>query len=150
MGRYFEDFTVGLVIALKPYRVTRAEVIDFASQFDPQPIHLDDKAAAKNMLGGLAASGWHTCAMVMRMTCDSLDHISASEGAPGIEEVRWLAPVRPGDTLSGTVTVLAARALQSRPGLGLLRLRFDIFNQAGKQVYMQTNPVFIRAREAAK
>lgn len=130
----FEDFTVGASFPLPPYEVTREEVIAFASEFDPQPFHLDEKAAADSLLGGLSASGWHTCAMAMRMMVDGYLANSTSQGAPGVEELRWLRPVRPGDRLSGTATVLQARRSASRPGLGIATIRIEIVNQTAETV----------------
>src|SRR5882724_6480624 len=96
---YFEDFSPGWTAEYGPRRVTREEMIGFAAQFDPQPMHLDEVAAAKTMLGGLGASGWHTCCVMMKMIADGVLLDSASMGAPGIDEVKWLKPVRPGDSL---------------------------------------------------
>ena len=99
--RYFDDFKVGEKLPLAPFTITRDEMIAFAAEFDPQPFHLDEAAAARTLLGGLAASGWHTCAIFMRMMCDGWLNDTASMGSPGIEAVRWLHPVRAGDRLSG-------------------------------------------------
>ncbi len=143
---YFEDFHEGRQHPLGPYKVTREAVIAFAREFDPQGIHLDDAIAEQSLLGGLAASGWHTCAMVMRMICDSYLRRTASFGAATVEEVRWLRPVRPGDTLSGTATVIATRASRSRPELGIVTSRFDLENDSGETVIVMTSPGFIRRR----
>ena len=97
---YFEDFSAGWTAEYGPRRVTREEIVGFAAQFDPQPMHLDEEAARHTMLGGLAASGWHTCCIMMRMIADGLLLDAASMGAPGIDEVKWLKPVRPGDELT--------------------------------------------------
>lgn len=130
----FEDFPVGATRPLGPYEVTRDEVVAFAEEFDPQPLHLDEEAASASMLGGLSASGWHTCSMMMRMMADSFVLASTSQGSPGVEFVKWKRPVRPGDTLSGTMTVLEARVSQKRPKLGIARLRNDVVNQSGETV----------------
>src|SRR5687768_16767300 len=113
--RYFEDFDVGRELALKPHTVTRAEIIAFAAEYDPQPFHLDEAAAADTMLGGLAASGWHSCALFMRMVHDGWLGESAFMGSPGIDKLKWLRPVRPGDLLSGRSVVLALRPSRTRP-----------------------------------
>ncbi len=109
--------------------VTREAVIAFASQFDPQPFHLDDEAAAGSLFGRLAASGWHTCAMAMRMMCDEYLLESASLGSPGIDSLRWLKPVHPGDTLRMRMDVLEARPMNSKPHVGLVRSRWQLSNQ---------------------
>ena len=128
---YWEDFPVGLVREFGHTLVTREATLDFAGQFDPQPFHLDDAAAAGSMFGRLSASGWHTCAMAMRMMCDGYLLHSASMGSPGIDELRWLAPVYPGDTLRMRITVLAARPMASRPGVGLVNNHSQVLNQDG-------------------
>lgn len=130
----FEDFPVGSTRALGPYLVTREAVIEFATEFDPQPFHLDEEAARANMLGGLSASGWHTCAMMMRMMFDGFLEGAASQGSPGVDFVKWRKPVRPGDMLSGTMTVEDARVSASRPTLGIVKLKNDIVNPAGETV----------------
>ncbi len=147
--RAFEDFTEGTAFSLPPYRVTKEEVIAFASEFDPQPFHLDEAAAAKTMLGGLAASGWHTCAMMMRMMADGFLNDSTSQGSPGIDFVKWLRPVRPGDTLSGTVRVLSARRSASRPAIGLAKLAADLVNDRGEAVLASEYTVILLTRDAA-
>ena len=131
---YWEDFPPGLVREFGHTEVTRQAALAFASQFDPQPFHLDDDAAAGSMFGRLAASGWHSCAMAMRMMCDDYLLDSASLGSPGIDELRWLAPVYPGDTLRMRMTVLAARPMASRPGVGLVNTHSEMFNQDGVTV----------------
>jgi acyl dehydratase len=126
---YWEDFETGQTRTYGPIEVTREAIIAFASQFDPQPFHLDDAAAAQSLFGRLAASGWHTCALTMRMLCDAYLLRSASLGSPGIENLRWLQPVYAGDTLHGTLQVLECRASESRPGMGLVRSRWNTLNQ---------------------
>jgi acyl dehydratase len=131
---YWEDFPVGSVRDFGAMTVTREASLAFAREFDPQPFHLDDEAAAASLFGKLAASGWHTCAMAMRMMCDDYLLESASLGSPGIDNLRWLKPVFPGDTLRMRLTVLAARPMNSRPGVGLLQSRWEMFNQHGDGV----------------
>jgi acyl dehydratase len=131
---YFEDFAVGQVRTCGPLVVTREDIIAFATEFDPQPMHLDDAAAEKSMLKGLSASGWHTCALQMRLIADGLVLNSSSKGSPGIEEVKWLKPVRPGDALTCRLTVLETRESKSRPELGFVRQRGEMLNQKGELV----------------
>lgn len=143
---YFEDMAIGSQLDLGTYHVTREEIIAFAQQFDPAPFHLDEAAGRASMLGGLAASGWHVCAMSMRMVCDAYLLDSASEGSPGLEECRWMAPVLAGDTLSGHLLVESARLSSSRPGIGLIGFRCNLFNQDGRQVMTYTNIGMSRTR----
>jgi acyl dehydratase len=128
---HWEDFTPGAVTEYGPRLVTREEIIGFAAEFDPQPMHLDEAAASATMLGGLSASGWHACCILMRMCSDGFILDSASMGAPGVEEVKWLAPIRPGDQLMLRATVLDTRASKSRPDMGLVRFLFELRNAAG-------------------
>lgn len=145
----FEDFPVGATRLLGPYAVTREEVVAFAEEFDPQPFHLDEDAAKSSMLGGLSASGWHSCAMMMRMMADSFILASTSQGSPGVDFVRWKRPVRPGDTLSGTMTVLEARLSQKRPAIGIAKLRNDVLNQNGEAVLECEYTVMLLTREGS-
>ena len=131
---YWEDLPVGTVLEFGAMPVTREAVLAFARDFDPQPFHLDDEAAAASLFGRLAASGWHTCAMAMRMMCDGYMLESSSLGSPGIENLRWLKPVYPGDTLGMRVEILAARPMASRPGVGLVQTRWEVFNQQRDKV----------------
>jgi acyl dehydratase len=126
---YWEDFTVGKTIELGEREVTRDEVVEFARQYDPQAFHVDEAAAEASMYGGLIASGWHTCAMVMRMMCDGYLLRSASLGSPGIDNIRWLRPVRPGDVLRAQMLVLEARASMSKPDRGVVKSAWKVFNQ---------------------
>jgi len=131
---YWEDFKVGETVAMGTHTFVEEEMIDFARKFDPQPFHIDPAAAKDSYFGGLIASGWHTCAVAMRMLCDNYINRSASLGSPGIENVRWLAPVRAGDTLSYRRVVLEARASRSRPDMGLVKSRTEAVNQKGETV----------------
>ena len=131
---YWEDFREGEVREFGEKKVERDEVVRFASEFDPQPFHLDEEAARRSMFKGLAASGWHTAAMAMRMMCDGYLLRAASLGSPGIEHMKWLVPVRPGDTLHMRLTVLESRPLKSRPGVGLVKSRHEVLNQHGQVV----------------
>ncbi|WP_367718410.1 MaoC family dehydratase [Nitratireductor sp. GISD-1A_MAKvit] len=143
----FEDFTPGLSFPLGPKTVTAEEIVAFAEQFDPQPMHLDAEAGATSLLGGLAASGWHSCAMMMRMMYDSWLANSTSQGSPGITSNRWKRPVLEGDVLSGSSTVLTARRLRSRPQIGLVEFRHVLANQRGETVLETENPIMFRLRE---
>jgi len=130
----FEDFEPGQVYELGSKVVTEDEIVGFAQQFDPQPFHVDAEAAKDSVFGGLIASGWHTGAMWMRLYVDSLLGGASGQGSSGIEELRWLAPVRPGDTLSGRLIVLDATASESHPERGTIRIRGEMVNQDGVTV----------------
>ena len=135
MNRYaFEDFPVGLVREFGPRHVDRNEVLEFAAAYDPQAFHLDEDAANASVFGGLSASGWHTCAMVMRMMCDAYLLDSTSQGSPGVDHIKWLLPVRPGDNLHVRMTVLEARPSKSRPELGLVKSKWEVLNQLDQLV----------------
>lgn len=125
----FEDFAVGQVREFGSRVVDREEGLAFAAAYDPQPLHLDEAAANASVLGGLSVSGWHTCAMVMRMMCDAYLLDSTSQGSPGIDNLRWLKPVRPGDTLRVRMTVQEIKESKTRPQLGLIRSSWEVFNQ---------------------
>lgn len=130
MPKYFwEDFRPGETIEFGSKRVTRDEILEFAGEFDPQPFHLDEEAARNSILGGLCASGWHSCAMLMRMLCDEFILDAASLGAPGVDEVRWKKPVYVDDVLSVKRTCVDRRASKSRPEMGLTRFSYEVFNQ---------------------
>lgn len=131
---YWEDFPAGSVREFGHKTVGRDEVLAFAREFDPQPFHLDDTAAEGSLFGRLSASGWHTCAMTMRMMCDEYLLESASLGSPGIDSLRWLKPVYPDDTLRVRLTVLQARPMASRPEVGLVQSRWEVFNQRDEAV----------------
>lgn len=144
--RYFEDFEPGLKLPFGPHAVTRAEIVAFAAEFDPQPMHLDEAAAAETMLGGLAASGWHTCVMFMRMAYDGWLSDSASLGSPGVRSMKWMRPVRPGDVLSGRSVVVQARPSKSRPGIGLVLLRHEVENERREPVMLGENTMMVSRR----
>jgi acyl dehydratase len=128
-NRYFDDYQVGAVDEFGPVVVTEEEILDFAQRYDPQPIHLDREAAQKGLYGGLIASGWHTTRLTMRLLVDGYLSKVASLGSPGVDELRWPAPVRPGDTLSVRATVVEARVSRSKPDRGIVRTRIETFNQ---------------------
>lgn len=131
---YFEDFTPGQEIDLGTRTVSEAEIIDFATRFDPQPFHVDPAAAAASIYGGVIASGWHTCSMMMRMVVDGLMHAASSMGSPGLDKVRWLLPVRAGDTLRVRYLTTAVKASASRPDRGVVWSRWIATNQHGDEV----------------
>jgi acyl dehydratase len=145
---HFEDFAVGQVIDLGSYAVTVAEIREFASEFDPQPFHLDEAAGRASLLGGLAASGWHVCAMFMRLLADGWLNKSASMGSNGVPEVKWLKPVLAGEVLSGTVTIISKRVSSKRPEMGIFQCLFELFNQAGVKKTEMTAVVFMRVKAA--
>jgi acyl dehydratase len=147
--RHFEDFQVGDELPLAPCQVTGEAIVAFAAQYDPQPFHLDGESAARSHFGGLVASGWHTGALFMRMMIDGWLGRSASMGSPGLERLSWKRPVRPGDTLSGSSTVLAVRASRSRPEMGLVTFRHEVRNQRGEVVMEIINPIMFSRREKA-
>lgn len=136
----YEDFEVGSVRIFGPRLVTRQEIIEFATEFDPQPMHLDEEAANKSMLKGLSSSGWHTCAIMMRMLYDGFLHESSSLGGPGVDEARWIKPVRPGDQLTMHMTCLDKREMKSRPRVGIVRHKMEMKNQSGETVMDATWP----------
>jgi len=146
---YLEDFVPGRVLPLGTYAMTAEEMVAFAAEFDPQPMHLDEEAGRLSILGGLAASGWHTASVFMRMMYDGWLSASSSEGSPGIDFMDWKRPVFTGDTLSGRSTVIEARALRSRPGIGLVRFLHEVENQRGELVMRGENPIMFRARVIA-
>jgi acyl dehydratase len=132
--RYFEDLRVGEVRELGSHVITRDEIVAFARQFDPQPFHLDEALAEKSIYGGLIASGWHTASLCMRLVVDSFAGQVASMGSPGVDELRWLKPVRPGDTLSLKTECIALTPSRSKPDRGTARFRYTLTNQRGEQV----------------
>ncbi|GGE40075.1 enoyl-CoA hydratase [Agaricicola taiwanensis] len=142
----YEDFTPGEIVSYGARTITREEITAFATLYDPQPMHLDEAATANTMLGGLAASGWHTICILMRLNVDHMLKDSASMGAPGVKEVKWLKPVRPGDTLSVRRTTLEARLSQSRPDMGFVGFLFELLNQKGEVVMTQENVMMIGRR----
>jgi acyl dehydratase len=138
-GRYFEDFEPGQRVELGSHTVDEQEIVAFARQWDPQPFHVDPDAARDSVFGGLIASGWHTGAVWMRLYVDSLLGGSDSRGSPGVEELRWLATVRPGDTLAGRLEVLETTPSASRPDRGTVRIRGELVNQDGVVVLSMTS-----------
>jgi len=131
---YLEDFSAGQSLELGSRSVTKEEIISFATQFDPQPFHVDEAAARKSIFGGLIASGWHTTSLLMRLMVDGLLSHSTSMGSPGIDQIRWLLPVRPGDTLSARGIVQQVTPSSSKPDRGVVHTRYEVRNQKGELV----------------
>jgi acyl dehydratase len=147
--QYFEDIAVGAVARFGHYAVTRDEVIEFARKYDPQPFHLSDEAAAATHFGRLSASGWHSCAMVMAMLVEQLRAVDqAGLGSPGIDELRWLTPVYPGDTLRCETEVLEKRVSRSRSEMGIYKSRLTAFNQHDAAVLTMVSNALIATRPA--
>ncbi|MGY2047248.1 MaoC family dehydratase [Methylobacterium sp. JK268] len=146
---FFEDLVPGFTRRGGPVIVTRDEVVAFARAYDAQSFHVDEEAARESLLGGLVASGWHSCGLGMRLLAESLILEASSMGSPGIEELGWLRPVRPGDALTSDLTVLESRPSASKPDRGFVRLRLDLANQDGETVLTQTFPVMFGRRGAA-
>ncbi len=132
--RFFEDFHPGEVLEFGDYLVTEDEIIDFAKRYDPQPFHVDHQAAEQSIYGGLIASGWMTGSIVMRMLVDHFIAPASSMGSPGVDEIRWPKPVRPGDRLKLRVTVVETRRSQSKPDRGIVQLQQEAINQDGETV----------------
>jgi acyl dehydratase len=148
--QYFEDIAVGHKQSFGRYEVTREEVIAFASKYDAQPFHLDDQAAARTHFGRLSASGWHTCAMTMAMMVENMkSRAQAGLGSPGVEDLRWIKPVYPGDILRCETAVIEKRRSQSRPEMGLFKSRATVFNQHDEPVLAMTSIGLIAVREPA-
>jgi acyl dehydratase len=141
---HFEDFHTGQKFSFGRYEVTKEDILEFAREFDPQPQHLYDHAGQRTLLGGLAASGWHVCAMTMRMLCEGLLLKAANRGGVGAEECRWLRPVRPGDVLRVEVEVLETRASKNLADAGFVRLSCNIFNQCEQVALLNTTPIVAR------
>ena len=146
---YFEDFPAGAVFRYGSYRVTAAEIIAFAEEFDPQPFHLDENTAKASMLGELCASGWHVCAILMRMMFDAYLHQVASMGSTGIDEVKWIKPVYAGETLSCCRTTLEGRVSSKRAEMGILKFRWELFNTQGDLKTEVVGINLVRVRSAA-
>ena len=144
--RYFEDFAADQTFEAGSVSVTEAEIIAFARQYDPQAFHVDPAVAHASIYGGLIASGWHTVALSMRLLVDAIFADTAGMGSPGVDELRWLRPIRPGDTLSVRLKILEARASESRPDRGIIRFRVETRNQDGDLAMHMTGAGFIARR----
>ena len=146
---YWEDMAAGTVRDLGTVTLSAQEIKDFARQFDPQPFHLDEEAGRHSIFGALCASGWHTCALAMKLTVENFLLEAASMGSPGLESLRWLKPVYPDDTLRLEQSVVESRALRSRPEIGLVRSRWEMFNQNGDKVMQMEGYGMFRRRHRA-
>jgi len=146
---YWEDLQPGVIRELGQISPSAEDIKDFAAKFDPQPFHLDDEAARNSIFGGLCASGWHTCSMAMRLMVDNFLSQAASQGSPGLETVKWLKPVFPGDTLKLQHSIMESRPLASRPDVGLVRTAWDMFNQHGDKVLHMEGYGMFRRRHPA-
>jgi len=147
-NRYFEDYAAGTVHEFGSTEVVEAEMIAFARRFDPQPFHTDPETARKSVFGGLIASGWFTASLTMRMMVDNYVSRVAGLGSPGVDALRWLKPVRPGDTLSVRMTVLETERLRSKPDRGFVRTFAEVLNQDGEVVMTMKSGGFVRCRDA--
>ena len=145
----FEDFKLGALGRFGPRRVTGEEMRAFAAEFDPQPMHLDEGAASRSMLKGLAGSGWHLCSIIMRMMFDGFIGRTASLGSPGVNELRWLAPFRPGDDITLDVEVLEVRVSRSRPTTGIVMFKMMASNASGQALCEMVSPIIVRRRGEA-
>lgn len=144
---YYEDIQLNIIQKFGHYEVTREEVIEFASKYDPQPFHLDDEAAAQTHFGRLSASGWHSAAMMMRMMADHMkSHKQAGLGSPGVDNLRWIKPVYPGDTLRCEQVTLEKRRSESRPEMGILKGQIEVFNQHDEKVMTMESTGLIQVR----
>jgi acyl dehydratase len=147
-GRYFEDIEVGKVEEAGSYLMTREEIVDFASKYDPQPFHLDEEKAKDSMFGELVASGFHTASAMMRMMVDNLMKGGGGLGSPGVDELRWIVPVKPGDVLRLRAQVLEKRESKSKPGIGIMKNFVEVLNQKNEVVLTMKSTGFVRKRSA--
>lgn len=143
---FFEDFIIGEVKTFGSHKVTREEIVAFAAEFDPQPMHVDEEAGKASLLGGLAASGWHSCAILMRLMCDGFLLRTASMGSPGVTQNKWLAPVFPDDVLTLRRTVVESRTSKSKPDMGLVTFRFELLKADKSAAVDQTCIIMIGRR----
>ena len=146
MTRYFEDVTVGEVIDCGATTVTKAEIVEFAERFDPQPFHVDEEAAAESIFGGLVASGWHTAALCMRLMVEGMAD-QAFAGARGVDQLRWHRPLRPGTTLSVEVEVLRKDAEEGRPGIGHVESETRGYDDDGELLVSWTSLAMMFGRD---
>jgi len=146
----FEDFAPGDSAEFHRVTVSAEDIIDFASAWDPQPMHLDEEAGRASILGGLTGSGWHMACLLMRGMCDGFLVDSTSTGSPGVDEIRWLKPLRPGDVLTMRYTVISTRTSKSRPEVGFVHFRFETTNQNGETIMTMENPIMFARRAVAE
>ena len=145
--RHWEDFQTGAVAIYGPRLITREEIVAFAAEFDPQPMHLDETAASTTILGGLGASGWHSCCLLMRMIADGFVLDCNAMGSPGIDEVRWLKPLRPSTQIRVRATVLDTRVSNSRPELGFVKFLYEVLDEQDAVLTTLTSSMMIARRE---
>ncbi|AGC43650.1 MaoC domain-containing protein [Myxococcus stipitatus DSM 14675] len=149
--RYFEDFQPGETSEAGPYVISREEIIAFAKQFDPQPFHLSDEGGREGIFGGIIASGWHTASICHKLVVEHLLKGSASLGSPGLDELRWLRPVRPGDALTARFEVVSTTPSRSKADRGAIKFRFEVRNQSGEVVMTEiANALFSRRPEGTE
>ena len=148
MIEWFDDLKLGMRFKGGEVAVTKEDIKRFATEFDPQPMHLDEEAAKRSLLKGLSGSGWHLCAIVMRMMFDGYIGRTASLGSPGVNEMRWLAPFRPGDDLTIDVDVTEARVSRSRPDTGIVTFKCRVRNAAGQVLAEMISPIMVQRRAA--
>jgi acyl dehydratase len=145
---YWEDFKAGSVAVYGPRLVTREEIISFAAEFDPRPMHLDETAASATILGGLGASGGHICCLLMRIIADGFVNQTHSMGAPGVDEVRWLSPLRPDTQVRVRATVLETRPSRSREDFGFVKCMFEMIDEHENVLTTLTSPLMVKRRAA--
>ena len=145
---YWEDFKAGSVTVYGPRLVTREQIISFAAEFDPRPMHLDETAASATMLGGLGACGGHICCLLMRIIADGFVNQTHSMGAPGVDEVRWLSPLRPNTQVRVRATVLETRPSRSREDFGFVKCMFEMIDEHEKVLTTLTSPLMVKRRAA--
>ena len=143
---HYEDFPEGLVIPLGTYHLSKDEVIAYAREWDPQPFHIDEAAGERSVLGGLAASGWQSCAILIRLSVEGYANKSAAMASNSMEETRWLRPVLAGETLTGRATVLSRRVSAKRPEMGILKMKFELLNSEGELKVEITGIQFMKVR----
>ena len=145
---FYEDLVIGMTRSFGGYEVTREEVLEFAAKYDPQPFHLSEEAAAQTHFGKISASGWHTCSMTMRMMVDNMmNEKSAGLGSPGVDQLRWIKPVYPGDTLRCETEIIEKRRSASRPEMGIFKSRIRTFNQKDEMVLEMVSNALMRTRD---
>ncbi len=146
---YLDDYQPGQVIELGSRKLSREEIVDFARQFDPQPFHVDEAAARESIYGGIIASGWHTVGTLMRLMVDGYLSKVASMGSPGVDQIRWLQPVRPGDTLTARGVVTLVKRSTSKPDRGVVAVEYEVFNQGGERVMTMQGMTLMKTRPQA-
>ena len=147
---YWEDFRVGERVLMGSVKVTKDDIVRFAVEYDPQLFHIDEKAGKSSIFGGLIASGWHTCSLVMKMMCDSYLLDSASMGSPGMEHIKWVKPVRPNDVLTAFRTTIETKSSQSKPDRGFVKTLFEVFNDSQELVMSMEGVGMFRRKNVSK